>query len=137
MKVVTNKSIAGTAREVHCPNGGFVSYRYLVAGDGMGFSLHRTEIPKGKPQHWHYKHHLEACYCIQGGGVLTNLGTKEYFIIVPGHCYVLDKHDDHTFEAMEDTVLISVFNPPVIGAEVHGLDGSYGDAASAAGMVPA
>lgn len=139
MKVIGPRHIAGTSREVHCPKGGFVSYRYLLASDGMGFSLHRTEIPKGPPQHWHYKHHKEACYCISGGGTLTNLKTREWFTIVPGVCYVLDNHDDHTFEALQDTVLISVFNPPVTGAEVHGPDGSYepGESARAAGMVPA
>jgi L-ectoine synthase len=42
--------------------------------------------------------------------------------------YVLDDHDDHTFETLEDTVLISVFNPPVTGAEVHDANGSYAPA---------
>lgn len=139
MKVIRQRDISGTAREVHCPNGGFVSHRYLLASDGLGFSLHRTEIPKGPPQHWHYRWHLEACYCISGGGTLTNLATKEWFTIVPGSCYALDKHDDHTFEAYEDTVLLSVFNPPVTGTEVHDADGSYslGESARAAGVVPA
>jgi L-ectoine synthase len=45
--------------------------------------------------------------------------------IVPDTCYILDQHDDHLFEALEDTVLISVFNPPIIGGEVHREDGSY------------
>jgi L-ectoine synthase len=39
--------------------------------------------------------------------------------------YVLDKNDRHTFQAIEETVLISIFNPPVTGAEVHDQDGSY------------
>lgn len=125
MKVIRNKEIKGTKREVRCPNGGFTSFRYLLEGDGMGFSLHRTEIPKGTPQHWHYKNHLEACYCVSGTGWLVNLKTRERRLIKPDTCYALDKHDDHTFEALEDVVLISVFNPPVTGREVHGEDGSY------------
>lgn len=91
----------------------------------MGFSLHKTVIPAGPPQHWHYKDHLEACYCVSGKGLLTNLRTGQYYAIQPDCCYVLDEHDNHTFEALEDTVLISVFNPPVTGREVHGADGSY------------
>jgi L-ectoine synthase len=39
--------------------------------------------------------------------------------------YALDKHDVHYVKALEDTVLISVFNPPVTGREVHDADGSY------------
>lgn len=125
MKVIDINHLEHTEREVRCPRGGFVSYRFLLARDGMGFSLHKTVIPVGPPQHWHYKQHLEACYCVMGHGTLTNLKTGEKFAIVPDRCYVLDKHDDHTFQAHETTVLISVFNPPVTGKEVHGADGSY------------
>lgn len=140
MRVVSLKDIEGTAREVHCPHEGFISYRYLLEQDGMGFGLCKTVIPQGPPQHWHYKHHLEACFCVSGGGTLTNLRTGEWFTILPDRCYVLDKHDDHTFEALQDTVLISVFNPPLIGREVHDQTGSYsrpmGESGRAAGMFP-
>jgi L-ectoine synthase len=125
MKIIKIENLPAQGRKVDCPNGGFTSLRALLASDGMGFSLHKTIIPKGPPQHWHYKHHLEACYCIAGKGVLTNLDTGERFMISPDTVYVLDHHDDHTFEALTDTVLISVFNPPVTGNEVHNEDGSY------------
>lgn len=125
MKVRTIKEISGTSRDVRCPSGGFRSLRLLLDRDGMGFSLHKTMIPKGPPQHWHYSNHLEACFCIAGFGILTDLATGERHAIVPDTIYVLDKHDDHTFEALEDTILISVFNPPVVGNEVHRADGSY------------
>ena len=122
---ITDVSGEGNPREVHCPHGAFVSHRFLLRGDGMGFSLHKTVIPKGGPHHWHYKNHKEACYCVSGGGLLTELLTGLCFVIKPDTCYVLDSYDDHTFEATEDTVLISVFNPPVYGNEVHRHDGSY------------
>jgi len=125
MKIVQTSELIGTDREVQCPKGGFTSIRSLLECDGMGFSLHKTIIPKGPPQHWHYKQHLEACYCIQGGGILTNLTTGERHLIRVDTVYVLDNHDDHTFQATSDTVLISVFNPPVTGREVHDEDGSY------------
>lgn len=125
MKIITIEHLEETSRQVQCPNGGFTSYRVLVKSDHMGFSLHKTVIPAGPPQKWHYKHHLEACYCIAGKGVLTNLDNGERYLIVPDRVYVLDKHDPHTFQALEDVVLISVFNPPVVGNEVHGPDGSY------------
>lgn len=125
MKIVQISDLAGTERDVKCPKGGFSSYRVLLARDGMGFSLHKTVIPKGDVQHWHYKNHLEACYCIAGVGVLTDLATGEKHVITPDTTYVLDDHDDHTFQALEDVVLISIFNPPVKGTEVHAEDGSY------------
>lgn len=125
MKLIRINELSAQGREVRCPNKGFVSFRALLESDGMGFSLHKTVIPKGQPQHWHYKHHLEACYCIAGKGILTDLSTGDKHIIKPDVIYVLDHHDDHTFQALEDTVLISVFNPPVTGNEVHDEHGSY------------
>jgi hypothetical protein len=91
----------------------------------MGYGMTKTVIPVNGPQHWHYKNHLESCYCVSGKGILTNLRTKEYYAIEPDTTYVLDKHDDHTFEALEETTLICVFNPPLTGKEVHQKDGSY------------
>ncbi len=125
MKIIDFNDLYGTDREVDCPNGGFKSLRFLLEEDGMGYTMTRTSIPKGEPQRWHYKKHLETCYCIKGHGILINLATEEKFEIKPGVAYVLDKHDDHTFQALESVVLICVFNPPLKGREVHKKDGSY------------
>lgn len=123
MKVRTIESIENTDRDVDFKEG--KSLRLVLEKDNMGFSVHKTIIPKGQKGHWHYKNHLESCYCIQGKGILTNLDTKEAFNIGVDTIYSLDNNDDHTFEAIEDVVLISIFNPPVKGDEVHQKDGSY------------
>ena len=123
MKVVEIRDLQKTDREVK--GTGFTSFRFLLEKDEMGFGVHKTVIPKGGPYRWHYKEHLEACYCISGKGILHNKETKKTYIIQPDTMYALDDHDDHTFEALEDVVLISVFNPPVTGKEVHKADGSY------------
>ena len=125
MKIVRVNQLEDTPREVH--GDGFISFRALLEKDGMGFGLHKTVIPNsgGKKYHWHYKKHLEACYCIKGRGIITDLSNGVEHLITPDVIYVLDSHDDHTFEALEDTVLISVFNPPVKGNEIHKKDGSY------------
>jgi L-ectoine synthase len=104
---------------------GFESVRFLLESDNMGFTVCETIIPKGGPYKWHYKHHKEACYCVSGRGVLIDLVSGHRHDISPGTIYVLDQHDPHTFEATEDVVLISIFNPPLRGAEVHKEDGSY------------
>ncbi len=119
MKIVSINSVTPVAFT------GGNSYRALVAADGLGFSVNKTVIPKGGAHKWHYKNHLEACYCIQGIGELTNLETGEKVVIVPDTVYALDKNDPHTFKALEDTVLISVFNPPLTGYETHDKDGNY------------
>lgn len=123
MKIVRQKELKGTSRDVKFKEG--TSLRYLIASDNMGFSLHKTIIPKGKKGYWHYKHHLESCFCIKGKGVITNLDNGDLHEINVDDCYVLNNNDNHSFEALEDVVLISVFNPPVDGKEIHELDGSY------------
>lgn len=125
MKVIKTVNLKGTERQVNCPNNGFISLRILLESDGVGFSMTETHIPKGEEQFWHYKNHFEACYCISGWGVLKNKNTNEEFDITKGIIYVLDKNDPHTFQAVENTVLVCVFNPPLKGKEVHGKDGSY------------
>lgn len=104
---------------------GGISFRAVIASDAVGFGVNKTVIPKGGPYKWHYKNHLEACYCIKGSGELTNLETGARVLITPDMVYVLDKHDSHTFEAFEDTVLISVFNPALAGDETHDENGNY------------
>lgn len=124
MKIVNSRNLPAD-RIVNCPHGGFISHRVLLESDGMGYTMTRTVIPPNGPQRWHYKFHLESCYCVSGQGVVTNLATGERHDIEPDVTYVLDKHDDHTFEAFEEVTLICVFNPPLTGREVHAEDGSY------------
>lgn len=125
MKVINIESLKGTPREVFCPKGGFISTRFILESDKMGYSVTRTIIPVGEPQFWHYTKHLETCFCIQGHGILTNTITGEKFEIRPNIAYVLDKNDPHTFQALTEVVLVCVFNPPLKGAELHKVDGSY------------
>lgn len=124
MKVRTLQDLRGTERDVKFNAG--QSIRMILDSDNMGFSFHITEMrASDKFFHWHYKNHLESCYCIKGKGLLKNLTTGEIFDIVPGTIYILDNHDNHEFKPIEDTTLISVFNPPCKGEEVHQEDGSY------------
>jgi L-ectoine synthase len=110
---------------VRSPNDAFMSFRLLTEADGMGFTVCKTVIPKGGPWNWHYKNHQEACYCVQGNGVLTDLETGKKYHVGPDVLYVLPNHENHTFEAFTDVILISVFNPPLRGDECHKGDGSY------------
>lgn len=123
MKVVHTKDLP-ESRKVKMHAG--VSNRILLAEDNMGFSMTKTVIsPEAGRVFQHYKHHLEACYCVSGKAILTNATTGEYWAIAPDVTYVLDKNDPHYFEALEETVLICTFNPPLTGNEIHQEDGSY------------
>jgi len=122
MKVRTIEEIENTDRQVSFTGG--ESYRFVLAKDGLGFSLHKTVINPGA-WHWHYKSHLESCYCISGSAILHNLDNGESYNIEPDTTYLLDCNDNHIFEAFEETVLISVFNPPIVGDESHDEEGNY------------
>lgn len=124
MKVINLKKLANTERDVMFTGGN--SIRPILQSDGLGFAMMKTIIPKGGPHFWHYDKHLEACYCIKGAGILTNYWTGERFEILPDTVYIQDKHEEHTFEAVEETILISIFNPPLKGNETHDENGNYG-----------
>lgn len=122
MKIISQKRLP---KERIVPFHAGNSYRMLLKEDGMGFGVTHTVIqPEAGKVMQHYKNHLEACYCIKGRGILTDEEGME-FGIEQGVMYVLDKNDKHWFEALEETILICVWNPPLVGREVHREDGSY------------
>ena len=123
MKTININNLENTSRDVEFTGGH--SIRGILESDNLGFAVMKTIIPKGGPYNWHYVRHLEACYCIQGKGVLTDCWTGESFNITPDIIYVQDKNEEHTFEALEDTILISIFNPPLKGNEKHDENGNY------------
>lgn len=124
MKVIDVNSLSKD-RIVKCPNNGFTSNRVLLEEDNMGYTMTKTVIEPNGKQFWHYKNHLESCYCVAGKGELTNTKTGDTHEISEDVVYVLDNNDPHEFEAFETVILICVFNPPLVGDEVHQEDGSY------------
>ena len=124
MIITSLKDILGSDRDVSGP--GWNSRRLLLSGDAMGFTMTDTVVSEGADLELEYRHHLEACYCIEGRGEVTNLATGETHIIEPFVLYALDRHDRHRLTATGgDMRLVCVFNPPLSGNEVHRSDGSY------------
>lgn len=126
--------IENTDRDVRAET--FASRRFLLAGDGVGFSFHDTILHAGSTTWMWYRHHIESVYCIEGEGELTDLETGACHRIEPGVLYVLDGHERHELKALTRLRMICVFNPPLVGNEVHGEDGSY-PLMDLAGMDPA
>jgi L-ectoine synthase len=117
--------ILGSEREVHAPNRNWVSRRMLLKDDRMGFSLHETIISSGTETLIWNKNHLEAVYCIDGEGEDEIISEGKLYPISPGTMYALVKNDRHYLRAFSDMRLICVFNPALVGSEVHQEDGSY------------
>ena len=123
MIVRTLDEVAGSDRDV--AGEGWRSRRLLLRRDEMGFSLHDTTVAAGSELNLQYKHHLEACYCLEGEAELTDLTSGEQHAIRPGTMYALDQHDRHTLKVRTDLHLVCVFNPALTGGETHDADGSF------------
>lgn len=117
------EDLEGTERDVHAPT--FVSRRFILAGDGMGFSFHDTTLYAGTTTDMWYANHVESVYCIEGEGELTDLGSGEVHKVEPGVLYALDGHEHHSLRAITDLRMMCVFNPALTGQEVHDDDGVY------------
>lgn len=123
MIVRTLADIVGTERDVKAPT--WSSRRLLLADDRVGFSLHDTIIDAGTETAMWYRNHIEAVYCIEGEGTLTDTATGDVHELGPGTVYLLDQHDKHVVRARTQLRMVCVFNPPCTGAETHDADGVY------------
>ncbi len=123
MIVRTLGELEGTERDVVADT--WRSRRFVLAGDGVGFSLHDTVVYAGTETRMWYRHHVEAVYCVEGHGELENLESGARFEIAPGTMYLLDGHEQHVLRPRTDVHVVCVFNPPCTGDEVHQPDGSY------------
>ena len=102
------------------------SVRMLLHDDQMGFSFHITRIFARTETPIHYRNHLESVYCLSGSGEVETVDDGKIHQIRPGTLYILDKHDKHLLRAGEDDLVMAcVFNPPLVGDEVHDADGVY------------
>lgn len=101
------------------------SRRMVLAREGVGFSMHDTVIYEGTTSTFHYQNHIEAVYCVQGTGTLTNEDTGEVHELKDGTLYLLDGHEKHTVRAETELRMACVFNPPVTGRETHDESGVY------------
>ncbi|WP_433685166.1 ectoine synthase [Nocardia sp. CA-119907] len=123
MIVRSTAEITGTDRDVE--GQGWRSKRIVLGGDGVGFSFHETTIEAGTVHEFHYRHHVEAVWLIEGEGTLTDLDSGITYALAPGSMYLLDGHERHRLEVRTEMRMMCVFNPPVTGQEVHDSNGVY------------
>jgi len=122
MIVRTLEEINGTELDVR--GEGWRAQRLLVRDDGLGFSLSETTVDGGAEMDLWYKHHNEACYCIEGEAEITERDTGVVHRIGPGSVYA-PEHDRHSIRVISPLRLVCVFNPALTGREIHDGDGSY------------
>ncbi len=123
MIIKRRQDIIGSEYDIDTPT--WRSYRMLLKRDGMGFSFNHTIIKAATQTYIWYKNHLEAVYCIAGEGEIELVETGEVFPINEGTLYALNEHDKHYLRAFSDMHMVCVFNPPLVGNEVHDENGVY------------
>lgn len=117
------QDLHGTDRDVD--NGNWVSRRFLLAKDGVGFSVNETTIRAGTETYMWYKNHTEAVYCVGGEGEIEDLTDGTVYPISDGTIYVLNGHEKHILRAKTELRMVCVFTPPLTGREVHDAEGIY------------
>ena len=91
----------------------------------MGFTFTDATFEPGMDMVIWYKHHLEACYCLEGEAMVEDLSDGTVYKITLGTLYVLDNHDRHRLRVRTRLRLVCVLNPALVGSERHEADGSF------------
>ena len=125
MFVKTIKDVRKAGMERTVAGGAAVSTRYLTVDDNLGFSFSAVRLKAGGEADLWYKHHWEANLVLDGTLEVTDYVTGEVHNIGPGGLYLVGPKDRHHVKALTDVHLVSVFDPPLTGKEVHDEDGSY------------
>ncbi len=115
--------ITGTERDVRAEN--WRSKRIVLAGDGVGFSVHETVLQAGTVNDFWYANHIEAVFITEGEGELYDKDNDTTHRLAPGSIYVLNGNERHQLRPRTLMRTVCVFNPPVTGREVHDENGVY------------
>jgi len=123
MIVRTLEEITDTERDVRTPH--WRSKRIVLAGDGVGFSVHETVLDAGSVNDFWYANHIEAVFITEGDGELYDKDNDVTYQVGPGSIYVLNGNEHHQLRPRTQMRTVCVFNPPVTGREVHDENGVY------------
>ena len=96
---------------------GWKSRRFLLAEDGLPFSVHETSVAAGSLLRFKYRNHSETVYCLAGRATLTDINNNRVLSVRPGTLYVARIGDDHSLRIEEDTRFLCIFEPALIGQE--------------------
>jgi L-ectoine synthase len=121
--VRTTEQVEGTKADARGPD--WRSLRMLTRADGLPFTITQTTVEAGMEANLEYRHHLEACLCLEGELEVEDLATGERHRVGPGTVYALDRHDRHRVRARTATRLVCVFAPALAGDETHDASGGY------------
>jgi L-ectoine synthase len=111
----TVDDLVGTEREA--VGDGWKSRRFLIAEDGLPFSVHETTVAAGTELRFNYENHSETVYCIEGKASVEDVAQNRIFPIGPGTFYSVGIGDDHILRIEQDTKFLCIFEPSLKGRE--------------------
>lgn len=104
--------------------GTYTSTRFLLREDGIGLTLTDVYLHSEIDTVYHYPHHLEIAYCLEGRAILETLEDGKIYEVTPGFIWATTK-EKFRFKVLETVRLICVFNPALVGPEIADKDGSF------------
>ena len=107
------------------PDGQSRVARMLVGDDGLGFSVSDVRFAAGREVELWYKNHWEANLVLEGTLEVTDHASGAVHELGPGGGYCVGPQDRHRLKAVAAVHLLSIFNPPLSGREIHDADGAY------------
>jgi L-ectoine synthase len=107
--------VIGTDREVQ--GDGWTSRRVILAGEGMGYSVHETTVDAGSRLHLAYEHHRETVYCLEGRGTLLEVASAEAVALTPGSVYSAGMREEHILTCDTEMTFLCIFTPGLEGNE--------------------
>ena len=124
MYIKTLKDLRAAGREKVVAAGSARATRFVTQDDGLGFTVSDVYLAAGNQNVLWYKHHWEANYVVEGKGTVKDLTTDETWVLEPGVMYIVGPKDRHSLKADTALHIISIFNPPLKGDEIHDEDGA-------------
>jgi L-ectoine synthase len=107
--------VVGTERDVH--GEGWRSRRLVLAGDGIGYSVHETTLEAGIELHFEYRHHRETVYCVEGEGSVEDVASGRRATLRPGSMYSAGVGEPHVVHTDTQVKVLCVFTPALTGTE--------------------
>lgn len=105
----------GTDRDVQ--GEGWKSRRVILAGDGMGYSVHETTVDAGTRLHLSYENHRETVYCLAGRGTILDVDTADAAPLTPGTVYSAGIGEEHILSCDTEMTFLCIFTPGLEGRE--------------------
>ncbi len=111
----TVSDLIGTPREAS--GEGWRSRRFLLADDGLPFSVHETTVAAGSELRFNYTRNSESVYCISGKASVELVSEGRVMDVLPGTFYSVGVGEEHVLRIEEETKFLCIFEPPLEGQE--------------------